>query len=342
MFFACFAAVLPAQTCAPIPTSYTLTVLPTLGGRISSAAAINSSGAVTGFAETSALDMYDPFLWTATGGIQDLGTLTGTFGYGTAINDLGTVAGYGEDPANTGYTRPFLWTSSKGLQELNNLSKNFGSFSSIHGIDPKNRLVGNTGQYPSHSPGVAALWSAAKIYNLAAISGDISFTNAYGISDNMLVVGTGSAALPPDYAVAWSLSSGLIQLPGLLGTSFARAFAINKSGTIIAGDDSDGGNFEAVAWILDSGSGQYVLNDLGAGQAFAINDVCQVVGDSGLQKAFIWTPTQGRVDLNTLIPPGSGVVLRYANGINNAGQIVGTTANNRQGYYFGYVLTPVQ
>lgn len=108
------------------------------------------------------------------------------------------------------------------------------------------------------------------------------------------------------------------------------------------GDDSNGTSSEALAWILDSSGGQYVLNDLGAGQSFAANDVCQVVGDSGTQRAFIWTPSQGRVDLNTLIPPGSGVVLRFAYGINNAGQIVGQTANDSQGNYFGYVLTPVQ
>ncbi len=337
----CFAVPASAQTCAPIPTSYTLTVLPTLGGRVSSAAKINSSGAVTGFAETSSIGFYDPFLWTAATGMQDLGSLPGTFTYGTAINDLGTVAGYGEDPSNSGYTRPFLWTASKGLQELNNLSKGFGSFSSIEGIDQNNRLVGNTGQDPNHSPGVAALWTGGKIYNLATVSGDSLFIEAYGISDSLLVVGTDSA-FPVAHAVAWSKSGGVTLLPDLPGSTFAQAFAVNKSGTSIVGDDSDGTSSEALAWILDSSSGQYVLNDLGAGQSFAANDVCQVVGDSGLQRAFIWTPSQGRIDLNTLIPPGSGVVLRFANGINNAGQIVGQTATDSQGNYFGYVLTPVQ
>jgi probable HAF family extracellular repeat protein len=45
-------------------------------------------------------------------------------------------------------------------------------------------------------------------------------------------------------------------------------------------------------------------------------------------------------NLNSLIPPGSGLHLLYANGINNAGQIVGAAYDSRASYH-AFLLTPV-
>ena len=45
-------------------------------------------------------------------------------------------------------------------------------------------------------------------------------------------------------------------------------------------------------------------------------------------------------NLNSLIPSGSGLHLLYANGINNAGQIVGVAYDSR-GSYHAFLLTPV-
>ncbi len=45
-------------------------------------------------------------------------------------------------------------------------------------------------------------------------------------------------------------------------------------------------------------------------------------------------------NLNSLIPSGSGLHLLYANGINNAGQIVGVAYDSRA-FYHAYLLTPV-
>ena len=143
----------------------------------------------------------------------------------------------------------------------------------------------------------------------------------------------------PD-AVLWTKAKGLTHLGMLTNSSFSQAFGINPSGTMIAGeDDSKQGMFSAVVWILDTSSGTYVINNLGAGAAFAANDGCQVVGNSGLFHAFVWTPSEGRVDLNTLIPPNSGLVLHAAYGINNAGQIVGTAMDSK-GNDHAYLLTP--
>ena len=48
------------------------------------------------------------FLWTTSGGLQDLGALGGNFSSGTAINDRGQVTGTAETA--DGATHAFLWT----------------------------------------------------------------------------------------------------------------------------------------------------------------------------------------------------------------------------------------
>jgi uncharacterized membrane protein len=88
--------------------------------------------------------------------------------------------------------------------------------------------------------------------------------------------------------------------------------------------------------------------------AYAINYFGQVIGTSGnatmqpqyrgvmgvevLGHPFLWTQSDGMHDLNTLIPPGSGWLLKTATGINVWGQIVGSGIYN--GKTHGFLLTP--
>jgi probable HAF family extracellular repeat protein len=329
---ALFFATAQAQTCTPIPTAYTLTDLGTLGGRFADAIAINSAGEVTGNSELATFGNYDAFLWTPTGGMQDLGNLGGSYSYGYAINSAGNVTGQAQVNLSTGAGHAFLWTSSTGMQDLGILNGNPESFSVGEGIDDQSRVVG----WEDDPQGTRALLFAnSRIFDLQRRSGE-SFFEANAINNKGQVVGEGL----PD-AVLWTKAKGLTHLGMLAHSTFSRAFGINPSGTIIAGDNDDqNSNFSALAWILDTSTGTYVINDLGAGSAFAANDGCQVVGNSGFFHAYVWTPSEGRVDLNTLIPPNSGLVLHYAFGINNAGQIVGT-AKDAHGNDHAYLVTPV-
>jgi probable HAF family extracellular repeat protein len=71
----------------------TLVPLPDLGGGQGGAFSVNERGEVVGGARTVAGD-WRAFLWTATGGITDLGTLGGSSASAWAINDAGTITGY--------------------------------------------------------------------------------------------------------------------------------------------------------------------------------------------------------------------------------------------------------
>ena len=92
------------------------------------------------------------------------------------------------------------------------------------------------------------------------------------------------------------------------------------------------------------------MTDLGTlGGTFSdglgINASGQVTGYSfsnNGEVAFLYTPSAGMVDLNTLIPSGSGWTLLAAYGINDAGQITGYgTIPNGNGAAEPFLLVPV-
>jgi len=128
---------------------------------------------------------------------------------------------------------------------------------------------------------------------------------------------------------------------GTLGGSWSQAYAINNKGQITGLAYTTNGSGHA---FITSGTR---LIDLGtfAGSTsttwgFGINNLGVVVGQSTFQNtyhAFVYSG--GKIkDLNKQIPAGSGWTLNEADGINDAGQIVGMGTKN--GQQRAYLLTP--
>ncbi|HEU5450435.1 MAG TPA: hypothetical protein VFU76_00535 [Terriglobales bacterium] len=115
------------------------TDLGNLGGRAwNTPTAINNQGEVVGFAP-SAQGPIHAFLWTASGGMQDLGTLPGdTRSYAWAVNDLGQIAGQSIGPNGSSAV---VWDHGN-IVDLNAVSGS--SLDLLYGndIDDSSRIVG--------------------------------------------------------------------------------------------------------------------------------------------------------------------------------------------------------
>ena len=96
----------------------TLDWLGTFGGSLSAATSVNAGRNVVGMAYTAAESPH-PFLWTETGGLQDLTPNSTSVGGGTAmgVNSSGEVVGY-YYPDGASNVVGFSWTQAGGLQNF--------------------------------------------------------------------------------------------------------------------------------------------------------------------------------------------------------------------------------
>jgi len=106
--------------------------LTSIGG--ATAMAVNSSNQVVGYYFPNGSSNTLGFLWTQSGGLQNLGA-TGTLAF--AINDAGTVVG--QTPVAKGYRHAFSWTATGGIADLGTLG---GKESSALGINNLGWVVG--------------------------------------------------------------------------------------------------------------------------------------------------------------------------------------------------------
>ena len=105
-----------------------MTDLGTLGGPQSEGHGINASGNEVGWADTDLQNTMTgewychAFLYTASSGMQDLGTLNGfPDSAADGVNASGVVVGYASTNHTSGRRRAIVWDSTNGMQDLNNL-----------------------------------------------------------------------------------------------------------------------------------------------------------------------------------------------------------------------------
>ena len=166
-------------------TTYNFTDLGTLGGSVSGATGINSSGEVVGVAATASGSGH-AFTYTTTGGMVDLGTLGGDSSIATGINSSGEVVG--EADTASGLLHAFTYTTTGGMVDLGTLS---GSNSEANGINDLGVVVGYAGNY-------AFVYSNGTLTNLNTVTVNLpvgfSLTSAYAINLSGYIVGYGTNA----------------------------------------------------------------------------------------------------------------------------------------------------
>src|SRR5262249_40826018 len=144
---------------------------------------------------------------------------------------------------------------------------------------------------------------------------------AWGINSSGLVVGETCCDVAGPDAFVWDSTNGMSAI-----AQDASAVAVNDAGQVVGGYAVDNSNTDA--FLYDGGT-LTDLGNLGHGVAIAkaINDAGVIVGgadahDSWSEHGFVYADGV-MTDLNDLVPPDSGLTIVAANGIDNAGRIVG-------------------
>jgi probable HAF family extracellular repeat protein len=336
---------------------YAIQELGTLGGN-TVALNVNDSGWVVGGSNLDLLSFH-AFLWLpepALGlpaGIHDLGTLGGDFSSAAAIDSEGRIVGSSTLTPSVFDHRPLLWEQGTmtdlGVPEpgLN------GAAAAINDVGDVAGSVGALGCSP-------VLWLPEARYGLPAGYSELPTIpgqaegEARDINDFGQVVGSVTSGcdtpnvgshpylwLPePAFGLAAGPHDLLAGVPN--DGSLNIALAINSAGEIAGVRLEDAILLEPWIWR----QGVFEPLPLPPGSASAspsdLNDLGQVVGASGIEsvepfRALLWE--NGEVlDLNDLIPPGSGWTLESATAINERGQIVGR--GRLGGEIRAFLLTP--
>jgi probable HAF family extracellular repeat protein len=241
------------------------------------------------------------FLWDKQNGMQDLGTLGGPDAWAGLVNERGQVAGIsytnstanannGNCGANVPAQDPFFWEKDTGMIDIGTFG---GTCGITNAINNRGQVAGQSylaGNLTAH----AFLWQKSghpQLKDLGTLGGDNA--SALWIDDAGDVVGY--ADLPPNP-------------PGCTGLTCVHHGVLWKHGM-----------------MTDLGS---VDGDT-CSRALSINARGQIVGftaavcGGNATHGFLWENGGPAVDLNTLVPPGSGLALSQPTYINDRGEIAG-------------------
>lgn len=292
--------------------------LGTLGGSYSNAAAINEYGQAVGVSKR-VVGPNHAFSWTVAGGMIDLGDLGG--GYSTArdVNDAGVVVG--ESTTAAGGVRAFRWTAAGGMTALPTLGGD-----ALYAV-----VLNNAGSVAGSSLTSAGnehgfFWSpAGGIVDLGTLGGTSSHVVAMNDAD--VVTGWSYTATGAFHGFVWDAASGMTDI-GSLGGESTYVGGINSSGVVTGTSDAIGGvGFAQHGFTWDATSG---MTDIGQmTQAVGINDAGEVAGGghilpSGASDAVRWSPSDGLITLD--VPSSGGSSL--TTGINDGGLVIGGTPNS--------------
>jgi len=329
-----------AFTSPAFAQSYSILEVPSLNGGFNQGNAINASAHVAGASAGSPEEqgfLYNGSTVIGTG-VLNVPPINSLYSEAWGINASDEVVG--ETQTGEGYAMLY----SAGT--LVNLSPPNQELSFALGVNKSGQVVGYWANLSFQYS--AFLWTPKKpngtTGTFTSLANNLGGTYSTGaaINDSGQIVG--SATVKNGNLHAFLYSGGKMADLGTLGGIASMANALNNSGQVVGWSDLSS-NKTGHGFLYSGGK----MTDLGilpsavGSTATGINNFGDIVGyvyygsHVGQRRAVIYTAA-GPVDLNTLIPAGSGWLLLQANGINDAGQIVGTGLLNNITHAF--LLTP--
>ena len=199
---------------------------PSVGVKQSSEATAVDGGNVVGKSTNynSSATATGAFLWTASDGMQALGSLGGHFSEATAVSGSNVV---GRATNASGKFRAFLWTAAGGMQNLGTLPG--GTFSEARAVSG-GYVVGKATNASSKYR--AFLWTAeGGMQDLGTLPGG-DFSEATAVSGGS-VVGNSTTANGSMHAFLWTAEGGMQDLGTLIAPSMnVAAYDSGTSGAV--------------------------------------------------------------------------------------------------------------
>ena len=206
---AVFAVLVLAAAVAATAQTYTVTDLGVLkGDNESSGFWINNLGDVVGCSDTATAEGYPctglvpgqhAFVWSKSGGMKDLGTLSGaTVSGAQGINDSGTVVGYSNVKGQAATNFVAVEWSSKGvITDLGALSG--GSSSAAFQINSAGEIAGDS--FLKSATVDATSWTSNQIKSLGGLTKSV-FNAGLDINDKGDIVGESVLSYGPPVRLA--------------------------------------------------------------------------------------------------------------------------------------------
>lgn len=314
------------------PPAYCLELLETYAGdSFAAATTINNQRQIAGYSHVPG-EPYHVWVWEA-GELLDLGDLGGNTTQSRCINESGDVVGYGNN-------EELDW---EALVWINGEFVEFPTFGGpgtrAFGINESRQVVGDSQIPLPLGYWHAYIWEDGVMTDLGTLGGANS--QAYAINNLGQVAGFAVNPAIQARAVIWEdhVPTELEHHP-----TYPNGVAYDINDAAVAVGTVGQGEEVVIPVKWEAGELSYLgqlTGDLNA-YAWSINESGVVVGWTRPSFfdviATIWI--DGEVyDLNELIPPNSGMSLKYAWNINDNGEIAGMC--HQYGMPRAYLLTPV-
>jgi probable HAF family extracellular repeat protein len=330
----CDAARTPTEPYAPVPqfSEHGALDVPTGAYRVQEVVGDAAGSAINGAAEVAGQlrggGPSNAFFWSPSTGGTVIDVTTGNTIWSFSINEHSVVLGTrrtGLSETNVPLWGAYRWTAGGGVQDLVPPDPSHDVVIA-GGLNDAGMAVGHSRPVGAVLTEVAVVWAPdGSAQSIGTLGG--SFSQAFGLNNLGQVVGESQLAAGGVDAFVWTEAGGM-QALGLDGLGSARAVDINEQGEIV-GLIFGSPNRRAFYWSEAAG---YLDLHAAAGitqpesWAPAINESGEIAitaVSGAVFSAYVWSPVHG---LRTLPPLGPGS--SSAHGINDAGLLVGTSANS--------------